>query len=225
MQSVSTRRLLIVALSLGLLVLLGRRIFSDEEPLSPPQPTYSQPGEVTATGGAEESGPGTRSARSQEPQKESPPDLGRAELSAAVSAARASRHSKMASAPHAVSPGAAEQPSSALSIANKTGSNHEWEQRQLETLNQLLGECYELASAEQPGLAGTIGIRFTVAGEPDIGGLVNEIEFIPEASSIDHPGMRECMQESMYALELDPPPEGIKVGREVTLRLEPDEDE
>jgi len=109
-----------------------------------------------------------------------------------------------------------------LTLANKTGSNTEWEKRQLDTLNQLLAECYDLASSEQPDLAGTLGVQFTISGEPEIGGLVDDIEIMEGYSTIDQPSMRECVTESLYALELDPPPEGVSVGRQVTLRFEPD---
>ena len=108
----------------------------------------------------------------------------------------------------------------ALQIQNKTGSTSEWEKRQLGILSELLAECYDLAKETQPDLRGTIGIRFTVAAEPELGGLVDDVEFNEEYSSIEDPSMRECMQESLYALELEPPPEGIKVGRELTLRFD-----
>lgn len=110
-----------------------------------------------------------------------------------------------------------------LAIANKTGTTSDWEERQLATLNDLLGECHALASEEAGGLVGTIGIRFTIAAEPELGGLLDEVEFMEGYSTIENAMMRECMSESMYALELDPPPEGMKVGREVTLRFD-DED-
>jgi hypothetical protein len=34
--------------------------------------------------------------------------------------------------------------------------------------------------------------------------------------------MRECVAESLYALELDPPPDGVSAARQVTLRFEPE---
>lgn len=112
-----------------------------------------------------------------------------------------------------------QEPSSDLNLTNKTGSDTEWDRNQIAVLNQLLGECYDIAKEQQPDLAGTVGLQFTLRGEPEIGGLVEEIEFVEEHSSISDLQMRECMQESLYALELDPPDEGIQVQRMVTMKF------
>jgi len=114
------------------------------------------------------------------------------------------------------------RPSEPLALANKTGSNEEWEQRQLETLGQLLAECYDLAHASEPELAGTLGVQFKISGEPEVGGLVEDVQLMDDYSTIESPAMRECVTESMYALELDPPPEGVTVARQVTLSFGPD---
>jgi hypothetical protein len=143
----------------------------------------------------------------------------RATLMAALTKARKLRET---GAPKRNEAKIAEMPAP-LAIANKTGETSEWQERQLATLNELLGECHTLASEEAGELTGTIGIRFTLAAEPELGGLVDALEFMEDYSTIDNANMRECMRESMYALELDPPPEGMQVGREITLRFEKDE--
>jgi len=109
------------------------------------------------------------------------------------------------------------RPSEPLALANKTGSNEEWEQRQLATLNTLLAECYDLARATEPELAGKLGVQFSISAEPEVGGLVDEVQLMDDYSTIESASMRECVTESMYALELDPPPEGVTVARQVTL--------
>lgn len=42
-----------------------------------------------------------------------------------------------------------------LGITDKTGDTSEWGKRALDTLNDLLGQCYDLGRAEDPDLAGT----------------------------------------------------------------------
>ncbi len=111
-----------------------------------------------------------------------------------------------------------------LNLANKTGSDTDWDRDQIGILNELLGECFDIAKVQTPDLAGTIGLEFTLRGEPDVGGLVEGIKFVTEHSSITDPQMRECMQESLYALELNPPVEGVEVTRMITMRFSDDEE-
>ncbi len=111
------------------------------------------------------------------------------------------------------------QKSTDLTLTNKTGSDTSWDRDQITVLNQLLGECYDIAKEQDPDLEGTIGLQFTLRGEPEIGGLVENITFVAEHSSIVNPPMRECMQESLYALELDPPDQGTRVKRLITMRF------
>jgi hypothetical protein len=109
-----------------------------------------------------------------------------------------------------------------LDLADKTGDTSEWEKRQVGLVGELLGECYDLARATQPALAGKVMLLFTVSAEPEIGGLVSEIRFDESGTTIADQGLRECMSESLYALELEPPPGGVQASRQVTLDLSPD---
>jgi hypothetical protein len=146
----------------------------------------------------------------------------RAKLEAALAAARARRAAAApapAPAPTAPSPAPA---SSKLPMEDKTGDDSAWEHRQFQVMQEMLGECYELGLVEDPALAGKVMLLYTISGEPDIGGLVSDIRFDEGGTTIGQATMRECMAESLYALELDPPPEGVSVSRQVTLELEPD---
>ena len=58
-----------------------------------------------------------------------------------------------------------------LDLADKTEAEDDWHKRQVATLNELLGECYELARVEDPELSGRLGLQFTITAEPDVGGL------------------------------------------------------
>ncbi len=74
----------------------------------------------------------------------------------------------------------------------------------------LAEECYELAREEDPALGGTLVLEFTIVGEPDLGGIVEETGVDPR-STITHPDMVTCMQESMMSLSFAPPEDGGSV--------------
>jgi hypothetical protein len=106
-----------------------------------------------------------------------------------------------------------------LNIIDKTGDTSEWQKRALATLNSLLGECYDLGRAEDPALAGTLRLRFTLTAEPNVGGLLEDVELVAENTAITQQTMRECVTEQLYSLELDPPPDGMRVERELSLNF------
>ncbi len=72
----------------------------------------------------------------------------------------------------------------------------------------LIQECYVEALARIPDLEGEIMVNFTIEGEPDVGGLIGESEIDPDKTSIDDPEFLECMRETMFAIEIDPPTGG-----------------
>ena len=136
-------------------------------------------------------------------------------LVTALAMARARR-----SVPPAPSAGSANAADPAVvSIADKTGDSSPWEKRTLAALNAMVDECFSRARATQPDLEGTLTVRFSIAGEPQVGGLVDDIAFDDKGSTITQGDMRDCVRESMSALELDPPPSGLKVGRQLSLKL------
>jgi hypothetical protein len=89
---------------------------------------------------------------------------------------------------------------------------------QVKAIVPLMIECYETALADDPKLAGKLVMKFSLGGEPDVGGLVETSEVDAETSTITDPGMIECMRETMYALEFAAPAEGGRV--EVTYPFE-----
>ncbi len=76
-----------------------------------------------------------------------------------------------------------------------------------EDLVPLAEECYELALSDSPDLQGRLALHFRIEGEPDAGGLVVEAEPTDD-SEIQHPGLVECMRESMMSVSFDPPENG-----------------
>lgn len=141
---------------------------------------------------------------------------------AAITRAREARERGGATAPVPTPPGerpSLDSPGTTLALTDKSGDTSDWGKRALGTLNTLLGQCYDLAVAETPGLDGAITVRFTLVGEPGVGGLLERVEIVDGPTTITQPTMRSCLTEQLYALELDPPPAGVTVEREISLRF------
>jgi hypothetical protein len=121
------------------------------------------------------------------------------------------------SATHAASATTGDSTGTTLDIVDKTGDTSDWEKRALGTVNSLFGQCYDLGRAEDPAFAGTIVVRFTLVAEPGVGGLLEQVEIVDKDSSITQQTFRDCITQQLYALELDPPPDGVTVKREIHL--------
>lgn len=137
---------------------------------------------------------------------------------AAIEKARAHRMATPA-APHAPAPIAGSSTDTTLDIIDKTGDTSAWEKRTLATLDSLLGQCYDLGRAEDPALAGTFALRFKLVGEPGVGGLLESVAIVDEGTSIKQQTFQDCVTQQLYALELDPPPDGVTVERELSLNF------
>jgi RNA polymerase sigma factor (sigma-70 family) len=72
----------------------------------------------------------------------------------------------------------------------------------------MLSQCYEEGLARKPALAGKVVVDFTIEGEPDIGGVVGESSIDAAQSDLDDATVDECIEQTMYALKIDPPPGG-----------------
>ncbi len=79
-----------------------------------------------------------------------------------------------------------------------------------EDLLPIAKECYESALEDQPKLGGTLTMKFSIVGDPSVGGVVDEADVDP-ASEVTHPDLLECMRESMLSLSFPPPEGGGKV--------------
>ncbi len=77
---------------------------------------------------------------------------------------------------------------------------------QIQTIMPLVKECYDNALTAKPELQGKLVVDFTIIGAPDIGGLVENSTINAAQSTIADPGMRECVQETMYAAQFPAPP-------------------
>jgi hypothetical protein len=143
----------------------------------------------------------------------------RAAMLEAIAKARRYRVAVPAVVPHAASATAGNAASTTLDIGDNTGDTSDWEKRALGTLNSLLGQCYDLGRAEDPAFAGTIEVQFKLVGEPKVGALLEDVQIVDEDTSITQPTFRDCVTQQLYALELDPPPDGVTIERQLTLRF------
>lgn len=72
----------------------------------------------------------------------------------------------------------------------------------------MLSECYEEGLERDPALQGTIIVDFTIEGEPGVGGVVGESAVDAKESTLVDSQVRECIQETMHSLQIDPPTAG-----------------
>jgi hypothetical protein len=149
----------------------------------------------------------------------------RAAMLAAIASAREARDRRTAApTPMSATRGAptttgSDSTATTLDITDKTGDTSDWSKRALGTLNHLLGQCYDLGLAEDANLAGTVTIQFTLVGEPNIGGLLERVEIVDAETTITQETIRDCLSQQLYALELDPPPDGVTVERQIHLNV------
>jgi RNA polymerase sigma-70 factor, ECF subfamily len=188
--------------------------------------TTPSPRSPEPTSGAAPAGPSmTTATESRTPLR--PPSehraVERAAMLAAIASAREARdHRTVAptrtpAAPDAPTTTGADSTATTLDIIDKSGDTSDWAKRALGTLNRLLGQCYDLGRAEDANLAGTIMIRFTLVGEPNVGGLLERVEIVDAETTISQRKLRDCLTQQFYALELDPPPDGVTVERQLHL--------
>jgi hypothetical protein len=104
--------------------------------------------------------------------------------------------------PGASSPGARPQ------LADEPEVDKDYIRGQVREIIPLLTECYEKELARDPKLAGKVVVNFTIEGAPDVGGLVTESAIDADASTLESPAVRDCIQDTMYALEIAAPKGG-----------------
>lgn len=143
----------------------------------------------------------------------------RAALSRAIAWAR-ERRATEAARPSAPEPAPAASPA----LPRPVGAlDKDYIRERVRDVLPLLTECYTLALEDAPELAGKLVTEFVISGEPEIGGLVEESTIADEGSTISHPGMRECIRETLYSIEFEPPPDGGKVLVRYPFEFRPDD--
>jgi protein-tyrosine-phosphatase len=109
---------------------------------------------------------------------------------------------------------------SAEDDADPDGPDAEYVREAMSALVPMVVDCYKQARVTHPALAGTLVVDFTIEGEPGIGGVVTESAIDPAKSEIKDSDLGECVEETMFALEIDPPANGgtVKVSFPFTFQ-------
>ena len=134
-----------------------------------------------------------------------PDKAARDQLVAQIRDARARR---IAAEPAASSAAAPSSPGPAPALPDGDDPDKAYIQASVRELLPMITECYEHAIERDPKLGGTLVVSFTIDGEPGVGGVVGDSTVDPDQSTLADPQMRECVQETMYGLEIDPPKNG-----------------
>ncbi len=87
----------------------------------------------------------------------------------------------------------------------------EYIQESIKEIIPLVKECYHMALAEDPKLAGKIIVRFTIIADQEYGGLVEESQVLDDTELAANPMLNECFRETMYALKIKAPEGGGRV--------------
>jgi pyruvate/2-oxoglutarate dehydrogenase complex dihydrolipoamide acyltransferase (E2) component len=74
----------------------------------------------------------------------------------------------------------------------------------------LIKECYTNALEDQPELEGKLVLNYTISGDEDVGGIVEESEIDGDRSDDigDSEALVQCITETIYTIDIDPPPGG-----------------
>jgi hypothetical protein len=82
--------------------------------------------------------------------------------------------------------------------------------------------CYE--DIAPPGTSGELTFSVAVIGDPELGGIIDEVSLKADESSIEGE-LSECIRQASYALEFDPPESGRGVEEfDFTMRFDSDEE-
>jgi len=192
--------------AVGLLLALGAAttiwlvMRGGDEPAARTAPTAGSGSAATASAG---SGSAAGSAAKPRVRRLADP-AGREELLRQIRALRARR-----AAPATASSTGSATPSPAL--PDDLVMKKEYIRASVRDLIPLLVECYEEGLERDPKLAGSVVVRFTIEGEPAVGGVIGESSINAEESTLPDPAVRECIQETMFAIEIEPPADGETV--------------
>jgi hypothetical protein len=215
----STKRLLIVGLPLAalaiVLVLLAWRRESATRSVS----TGGEPaqGSIDSTGDGSVRSSGRGSEQATLPSRpasvrKTTPEL-RTKLLEAIRAAHGSPSAAPASSPR-TAPGPASSPGSDVPAGNDDSAedpDRDYVTGAMEGIVPMLMDCYARALERLPHLSGRVVITFTIEGAKGVGGVISESTIDPTESDLSDPEVQECMRNTIYAVEVDPPTSGETV--------------
>ena len=166
------------------------------------------------TSAAAPANPPAAAAATTAPSSEPPPSHARrlqsAERTALLAQIRGAKQQRTGASPNAAAWQATTGgPPPALPEATPEASiDKDYIRRSVRELLPMLQECYAHGLERDPKLAGTVVVDFTIEGEPGVGAVIGHSAIDEAASSLSDAATRECIQETMYALEIDPPADG-----------------
>lgn len=118
-------------------------------------------------------------------------------------------------------PGSAAPSSSAASLLPTLDRNYVRESIR-EQLVPVAQDCYNTVLTQQDSEAGgKLIMKFTIIGDEEIGGVVEEATIDPE-STLKNEFMQECLRESLMAVTFDAPPGGGRVEVTYPITFSPD---
>ncbi len=68
-------------------------------------------------------------------------------------------------------------------------------------------ECYNQVLRDDPDFQGKVALRFTILGDPDLGGVVDEVT-LADDTEVDAIPFTDCLREAMYEIRFDSPEGG-----------------
>ncbi len=192
----------IAATGAAALVVAGLGWYTLSSRTSEPTPAPAvSPAIATATSPSPDKQDSTARGRPPAVRRLASPDA-RAQLLQAIRMAQQRR------AGAATASGTRPAPPPAITDEDLGDMDREYIRDSVQALLPMIVECYQAALETEPTLAGALVVNFTIEGEPNVGGLVTESSINDEKSEIRNESMRECLQETMFALEIDPPTNG-----------------
>jgi hypothetical protein len=89
-------------------------------------------------------------------------------------------------------------------------TSKEYLKQRIDDLRPLIEECYAEAKRVDPSVPDVVPVAFTIGADPDIGGVVTEAAV--QGTELERRGsLAECVRETLYTLEIDPPANGGEV--------------
>ncbi len=87
----------------------------------------------------------------------------------------------------------------------------------------LAKDCYEQGLKKNPKLAGKIVADFSIVGNKNVGGIIDEVAFDRDGgTTLGDPDVLECLKQSLYSVTFEPPPDDGKVTVTYPISFSPD---
>jgi RNA polymerase sigma factor (sigma-70 family) len=170
----------------------------------------TSPAPVAATGSTTQPTPTAPAAKVELHVRKLPDPSKRTAMLEAIRERRAQRAGAAGAA--GTSAGTSSTPAPSLPAASAPDEEQkDYIRAAVHELIPMLTDCYSEGIERDPKIEGTVVVEFTLEGDPDIGGVVGDskIDPDPRESTLADAQVRECIQQTMYGLQIDPPKSGL----------------